>query len=209
MEIEPPAPVMSMDVPKHYSALDRLKRRPPQAAQSSELAKTIFVPAEPPQSNSPVFNEAIYDLDIKLNEAGREGTLRVGLDETMSHLADWLLIPYKTILKTNGLSARKTRIGIGQELRVSFRKRTVEEFKRIRLEYHMAIEEDFYSAFRVKGTTKYQVKRGDSMWDLSDAFNGLPLWLIKKYNPDLNLASLAPGQEVQIPEIEELSKPAK
>ncbi len=209
VEPEPVPPALTMDVPKYYPAVDRTKGRPSGGALSSDLAKAIFIPAEPPQANSPVFNEEIYALDIKFDDRSKDGSLRVGLDETLSHFADWLLIPYKTILKTNGLSARKTRISIGQELHVSFRKRSIEDFKRIRLEYHMAIEEDFYAAFRVKGTTKYQIKRGDSMWDLSDAFNGLPLWLIKKYNPDLNLASLSPGQEVQIPEIEELPKPVK
>ena len=207
--VEPAPAPLTMDIPKHFSAADRTRGKPAGKSLSSDLAKAIFVPADTASPSLPVFNEKIYALDIELSESGKDGLIRVGLDETLSHFADWLVVPYKTILKTNRLSARKTRISIGQKLKVQFRKRSVEEFRRIRLEYHMAIEEDFYGAYRVKGTTKYQIERGDSMWDLSEAVNGLPFWLIKKYNPDLNLASLIPGQEVQIPEIEEIPKASR
>jgi membrane-bound lytic murein transglycosylase D len=174
---------------------------------SSELAKYLFSPAVIPKKPVPAFNEEIYDLNIVMEKGEKFGVIRVSVDETFSHFVDWSLIPFKTLLNFNGFSGKHNRISIGQKIRIPFSKRKVEEFQRIRLEYHMALEEDFYAGFRVKSEPKVKVQRGANIWQLLEGENSPPLWLVKKYNPEIKLENLMPDQEIIIPEIEAISNP--
>ena len=183
---------------------DKTGHQQTNVSASSNLAMEIFMPATAAPESSYVFNEEIYQLDVTVGHDGKYGIIKISFDETLSHYADWLLVPYRKILRMNGLKKGRSRITRGRKLRVPFLKRSVEKFKRQRLEFHMAIEEDFYAAYRVKGTTTYKVKRGDTMWELSDPENRPPFWLIKKYNPEIDIAALVPGQKIIIPEIEEV-----
>jgi membrane-bound lytic murein transglycosylase D len=181
---------------------DLAQRKKTYSAESSSLAVGIYGPALGTADTTTIFNEGNYDLAVNSVRDEKQGVIRVCLDETLSHYADWLLIPYRTILEMNGMSKRKQSISLGQKLTVSFSKRPLEEFNRIRLEYHMAIEEDFYGSYRVKETIEHTVRRGENVWSLSDPENGPPLWLIQKYNPNIQFASLQPGQKIIVPEIE-------
>lgn len=165
-----------------------------------EESETSQENARTGKDTSHFFNENIYTLDVHMDSTGQSGTITVSLDETMSHYADWLLVPYRSILELNELSARRTRIKSGQKLKVRFVNRTVAEFKRIRLEYHMALEEDFYNAYSVTGTFNYRIKRGDNLWDLT-AETGVPDWLMRKYNPKTDLSRLHAGQTITMPEL--------
>ncbi len=164
----------------------------------------VLEPAQIVNFPTKLFDEAVYHLDINLKSDGKYGTIRVSWDETLSHYSDWLLTPIRTIKRLNNMRGRRTSIYYGKKLRVPFVKRTASEFSRLRLEYHMAMEEDFYSNYNIVEVKEYKVHSGDNVWDIVDmSKNSPPMWLMKKYNLNVNLSKLIPGQVIRIPELEE------
>ena len=106
---------------------------------------------------------------------------------------------YQTRAGTYGRDLR-----IGQRLRLDFSRTDPATFLERRMEYHKGIEEDFFSAYRVTGTIEHELRRGDSLWQLSRKSYRVPSWLIHRYNPTTDLNSLTPGETLVIPVVESL-----
>ncbi len=124
-------------------------------------------------------------------------------DETLGHFADWVEVSPQRLRNLNRLKPRQA-IHVGQTLRLDFSKVPPEKFLERRLEYHKAIEEDFFGAFRVTGTVEHSLRSGDTLWVLSHKLYGVPTWLIHRYNPDVDFGRLVPGVKLQIPVVEKL-----
>ena len=54
---------------------------------------------------------------------------------------------------------------------------------------------------RIAQEVHHVVRRGDSLWELTQAHAPLPLWLLRQYNPDLDLERLVPGARIVIPQV--------
>ncbi len=147
------------------------------------------------------FDADVYDLETTLSPGGATAAIRVSVNETIGHYADWLDIPTWRIRQANRMG-RRSGIRLGQRLTIPVDSETLEQFIQKRLEYHMALEEDFYSQFKVAGLKNKTIKRGENLWSISTS-EGLPLWLIKKYNLHVDLGRLMPGDTVQLPLAEE------
>ena len=80
---------------------------------------------------------------------------------------------------------------------------TKAEFEEKRFEYHKELAEDFFAAYRVEKVQIYTIKRGDNIWTLSREQFEVPLWLIKKFNANLDFSTLQPLQELRVPVITE------
>ncbi|MFH7319823.1 LysM peptidoglycan-binding domain-containing protein [Desulfurivibrio sp. D14AmB] len=130
----------------------------------------------------------------------RLGTIRVEVEETLGHYADWLGVRAQDLRRLNGFSFSRP-IRFDQRLTIPLDRVEREVFEELRYEFHKAMEEDFFAAFRVEGAQSYEVRRGDNIWQLSRDQFELPLWLIRKYNPELNLDNLRPGQQIMIPQL--------
>ena len=150
------------------------------------------------------FDVSLYNLDVTLSPVGNTAELHVSVDETIGHYADWLGIPTYRIRKLNDMG-RTSDIRLNKRLLIpNEHQDALEKFVAARLEYHMAIEEDFYAQYRVADLKKYVIKRGQTLWDLcNETENPIPLWLFKKHNKQLDLGKLIPGMTVWIPVIEE------
>lgn len=152
------------------------------------------------------FDVSIYNLDLTMSPVGNSAEIVVSVDETIGHYAEWLDIATWKIRKLNNM-------GSGSDIRLNKRlqlpieqKEMVDKFIETRLQYHMAIEEDFYSQYKVADVKSRLVKKGETLWDIcnqSDNENVLPLWLFKKYNKHLDLSALMPGTTIWIPVIAE------
>jgi membrane-bound lytic murein transglycosylase D len=81
----------------------------------------------------------------------------------------------------------------------------MEDFEESRYEFHKEMEEDFFAAFKIAGLQKYRIKPGDTIWNLSRNQFELPLWLMKKYNANLELGRLPLHYEMVVPVVEEKS----
>jgi membrane-bound lytic murein transglycosylase D len=88
---------------------------------------------------------------------------------------------------------------MGRRLRLDFSRVTPDRFLSRRMEFHKGIEEDFFGSYRVEGTVEHTLRRGESLWELSHRVYSVPSWLIRRYNPDLDLRRLAPGTRLVIP----------
>jgi membrane-bound lytic murein transglycosylase D len=154
------------------------------------------------------FDISIYNLDVAISPAGAAAEITVSIDETIGHYADWLGIATSKIRKLNNM-------GSGSDIRINkhitipvLQKDMIDQFIESRLEYHMAIEEDFYSQYKVSDVKSHAIQKRETLWDItnqSDNENALPLWLFKKYNKHLDLNTLVPGTIVWIPVIVEKS----
>jgi hypothetical protein len=55
----------------------------------------------------------------------------------------------------------------------------------------------------VTGTESHQLRAGESLWALARK-RGVPIWLIHRYNPDVDLTRLIPGVAVELPLVEKI-----
>ncbi len=126
------------------------------------------------------------------------GIIHVAPEETLGHYADWLSIPTQRIRTLNHLAFGKS-ISVGQEIRIPLAKDAARAFEEKRYEFHQEILEDFFGSFFISGSDTYEIKAGDTLWDLCTNTIEIPLWLLQKYNPEMKLHALAPGQKIHYP----------
>ena len=95
-----------------------------------------------------------------------------------------------------------TPVVIGRKVKLAFAKVTHDQFEARRMEYHRQLQEAFFTQFRIKGTTTHVIKSGESIWVLAQQRYNIPIWLLRQYNPDLDLGDICPGTKLVIPIVE-------
>jgi membrane-bound lytic murein transglycosylase D len=123
--------------------------------------------------------------------------------ETIGHFAEWLGVSASRLRKLNGLRHGST-LRMGQRIRLDFSRVSHEKFLERRMEFHKGIVEDFFGAWRVTGTVEHTLRRGESLWSVSERRYSVPVWLIHRFNPEVDLTSLTPGTALQIPVVEKI-----
>ncbi len=131
------------------------------------------------------------------------GEIIVQPEETLSIYAEWLKIPKNMLYSVNNIPAQAS-IHAGRTFLVPFVAISREDFENRRKEFHRETEEDFFSAYKITGFSKYLVATGDTLWQICRDKFDLPIWLLKRYNSDLSYDGLLPNQYLQIPVIEPL-----
>ena len=121
--------------------------------------------------------------------------------ETLGHYADWLELPTQKLRRINSLPFSRP-IHIGQRLKLDFSGVSRASFLERRVEYHRAIEEDFFASWRVTGTVDHTLRRGESLWALANQVYSVPTWLIHRFNPTADMSRLTPGMQFKIPVVE-------
>ena len=179
----------------------------PLADSLKEIAMTAAVPA--PQTASsvkpsvfPKFDVDVYNLETTLSADGSTAQIRVSTDETIGHYADWLGIPTYRIRQLNRMGGRSD-IRINSPILIPADQPALGIMMQTRLEYHMAIEEDFYGRFKVTDVKQKALRRGEALWDICNGPDPIPLWLLEKYNKQLDFGKLMPGAALWIPVVEE------
>ena len=132
------------------------------------------------------------------------GTIRVIAEETLGHYADWLGVATQEIRKLNG-RRYGSPLRLSEWVKIPLDRTSRVAFEEKRFEYHKEIEEDFFEAYEIENFEKYTVKKGDSIWSLSYDVFEVPLWLIVKYNPDVDFNTLKPLQQLVVPVIAQKS----
>ena len=132
---------------------------------------------------------------------GADDRIVVEAGETLGHYADWLELPTERLRRANAMR-RRSDIVIGQRVRLDFSRVSRDEFEARRLRYHESIQAAFFADHRVAGTRSHVLRRGDTLWSLSRRNRAVPIWLLREYNPDVNLQDLQPGSRITIPRLE-------
>lgn len=154
----------------------------------------------------PAFDVSVYNLEVTVSPAGGTAKIMVSVDETIGHYADWLGVSLNRIRELNRLSSR-SEIRINRSVSIPAEVDLLARFVKARLEYHMALEEDFYSRYKVTDVRAHVIKRGEALWGIVNGDDQIPLWLFAKYNKGLDLGTtLMPGMRVWVPVIEEKSE---
>ena len=150
-------------------------------------------------------DEASHDpSDYSVSPSGR---ITVQAEETLGHYADWLEVTASRLRQLNGMNYRSPLV-IGRRKKLDFTRVTPEVFEQRRLEYHRMLQEEFFAAWQVTSTTQHTIRRGDSLWYLTNKKFEVPLWLLRQYNPDIDLGSLPPGTALVVPVVEPRSEGA-
>lgn len=181
------------DVAKSVVQAADTAREPVSASQAEELG-----PALGPVSVSQALADSI---DYQVRD---DGSIRVEATETLGQYADWLQLPTQALRNLNKLKARQPVL-LGQKLRLDYSKVSRESFEQLRRDYHAKLQGEFFVQHRISGTEVYTVRRGDSLWTMTQRFSNLPIWLLRQYNPDTDLSDLRPGTQVVMPRVEVVS----
>jgi len=129
-----------------------------------------------------------------------DNTIEVQAAETLGHYADWLSIKTQRLRQINRMAFHKPVV-IGKRLKLDFSRVNPQAFEGKRLAYHKQLEDSFFAKYRIEGTTDYRIRRGDSLWVISNRHKNTPLWLIRQHNPDENFSGLKPGDKITLPVI--------
>lgn len=129
------------------------------------------------------------------------GIITVEVEETLGHYAEWAGVRASRIRRLNHLPFGQS-LQLHQQIKIPLDDVAAEEFKARRYEFHKRLQEDFFAAYRVGELQRYRVQPGDSYWTLCREKFDLPLWLLRHYNADVNLAALKIHQPLTIPALE-------
>jgi membrane-bound lytic murein transglycosylase D len=179
-------------VAKESVPQEKAGEQPVSAAQAEAISPALGPAAESEQSADPT------DYSV-----AKDDTIEVAAAETLGHYADWLRVSAQSIRKLNRMNHARPVV-IGRRIKLDFRRVPREEFEKKRREYHQTLQAAYFAAHRIVGSEVYIVRRGDSLWTVTQRFSQLPIWLLRQYNPDLDFADLRPGTQVVMPRVEDV-----
>jgi len=120
--------------------------------------------------------------------------------ETLGHYADWLGIPTQRLRDLNGLSFEQSVV-IGQKLTLDLADTDADTFERRRVAYHQQLQSDFFATHQIEDIEDHIVKPRESLWVLAARTYKVPVWLLRQYNPDIDLDRVRPGTVVKFPRL--------
>jgi membrane-bound lytic murein transglycosylase D len=161
---------------------------PPEGSQFA-AAPTATDPADPVD----------YSVDA-------DGSIHVVAAETLGHYAEWLELPAARLRSLNHLQGR-TPLVLGRRIRLDFAAVPTAQFEQRRRDYHARLQAAYFASHRIAGAQVYIVRRGDSLWSITQRDELLPIWLLQQYNPDQDFNDLRPGSQIALPQVEEISAP--
>ena len=175
------------------------------AAAAPELAARTAEPVSadsqgpevgPGAGSPPPVADAI-DLSV------RDGGVRVIAEETLGHYAEWLGVSAARLRELNRMKYGQAVL-LGKTLKLDFARVPPEEFEARRRDFHARLQAAFFAQRRILGTEVYIVRRGDSLWSITQRYAGVPVWLLQQYNPDLELGALRTGIQLVMPRLEDV-----
>ena len=131
-------------------------------------------------------------------------TIEVQALETLGHYADWLQIRTQRLRDINGMPFRQAVV-IGQRLELDFSVVDRATFEQRRVEYQQGTQEAFFLAYQITETRDHVVRRGESLWVLALRTYQVPVWLLRQFNPDLDLDRVTPGTVVKFPALQAIA----
>ncbi|MCU0761317.1 MAG: LysM peptidoglycan-binding domain-containing protein [Steroidobacteraceae bacterium] len=166
-----------------------------------------------PRASEPVTAEALGPeigpgagmpppLADAIDLAVRDGSVRVIAEETLGHYADWLGVSAARLRELNRMKYGQAVL-LGRTLKLDFSRTTPDEFEQKRRDFHARLQAAFFAQRRILGTEVYIVRRGDTLWSITQRYAGVPVWLLQQYNPDLELGALRTGAQLVVPRLED------
>ena len=181
---------------------------PPPAATVAETAEPVSErEAEEISPNLVTGMQAAATADPS-DYSVRDKSVRVQAAETIGHYADWLEVRPSQLRKLNRMTAASPVV-VGRKLKLDFSKVSPDEFEAKRIEYHRQLQEAFFTQYRISGSVEHRVKPGESVWALAQQRYNVPIWLLRQYNPDLDLGGVKAGTKLVIPTVDQIASAAE
>ncbi len=168
----------------------------PRAATASDAAVVVQGPSVGPTLGGQTATDAFADLAV-----ARDDTIRVISEETLGQYAEWLKISASRLRALNKLKSGQPVL-LGRKLKLDFSRVTRADFEQQRRDFHSQQQAAYFENQRIVGTEIYIVRRGDSMWAITQRYNGLPAWLLQQYNPDIDLREMRAGTQIVVPRVQ-------
>ena len=92
-----------------------------------------------------------------------------------------------------------TPVEVGKRIRLDINRSGIDEFERLRAEYHRKQQDSFFRSNTITGVTEHVVARGESLWILSLRRYDVPIWLFRQYNPEVDMHRVRVGTRVRFP----------
>jgi len=125
--------------------------------------------------------------------------------ETLGHYADWLGLRTQRLRDLNRLPFQRAVV-IGQRIRLDFANVDPATFEQRRTAYHRELQEAYFSRYRIEDVEAHVVRTGESLWVLAQRRYNVPVWLLRRYNPDIDLDRVQPGTVVNFPRLQPLAE---
>jgi membrane-bound lytic murein transglycosylase D len=167
---------------------------PVSAAQAEALGPAL----------GPAAGETSETPDPTDYSVGKEGMIVVAASETLGHYADWLHVGATRLRNLNHMRYGRPVL-MGHKVKLDFSRVSREDFEAKRRDYHRTLEAEYFAAHRITGTEVYIARRGDSLWNVTQRYEHLPVWLLQQYNPDVDLSELRAGTEIVVPKVEDVA----
>jgi len=180
---------------------------PAAAAGSESVPQAVAVARAPAMADPDSADEAVNVLASDQAELAADpsdylvradGTIEVQAQETLGHYADWLEIRTQRLRDINGMPFREPVV-IGRRLSLDFSVVSPDEFEVRRVAYQRDTQAAFFQAYDVTGVLHHVVQPGESLWELALQEFRVPVWLVRQYNPDLDLDRVSPDMVVNFP----------
>jgi membrane-bound lytic murein transglycosylase D len=189
--VEAEVPVDVIPVPAVTEAQAIAEAVEPVSEREAEEIGPALVPGTQAATSADPGDYSIHDGDNIVVQAA----------ETLGHYAEWLDVRASQLRKLNRMSFA-TPVVVGRDLKLDFSRITPDQFEAKRAEYHRQLQEAFFAQFRIKDTSTHVIKAGESIWVIAQQRYSIPIWLLRQYNPDVDLGSLKPGVKLVIPIVE-------
>ncbi len=181
---------------------------PTPAEPSPEAIAAVQQSAEPEDSETPVdpdenllaTSQATLAADPSDYSVAEDTTIEVQDMETLGHYADWLGIRTQRLRDINGFPFQRAVV-VGERIRLDFSSVDVETFEARRQAYQAERQESFFLAYQIDEIVDHTVRRGESLWLLALNEYDVPVWLLRQYNPDIDLDRVRPGTVVRFPQL--------
>ncbi|MEO1201912.1 MAG: LysM domain-containing protein, partial [Pseudomonadota bacterium] len=164
---------------------------PVEEIEPAALADTIETPTAVAAPAALLSDPSDYSV-------GDDLTIEVQPLETLGHYADWLGIRTQRLRDINGFAFRRPVV-VGERVKLKVQAEEVQAFEAKRIAYHRNQQDRYFREHVITGITEHEIQRGESIWILSLREYGVPLWLFRQYNPELEPDRVRPGTSVSFP----------
>ena len=192
-------PVAAADLTAALAPAVLANGEPAPVAESDEAADD-----EPADVNALSSEQDTLAADPSDYTVGTANQITVQALETLGHYAEWLDIPTQRLRDLNSLSFREAVV-LGQTLSLDFARIDAPTFEQRRRAYHQQLQSDFFAAYQIQEIDSHTIKPGESLWILAARTYNVPVWLLRQYNPDLDLDRIQPGVVVKFPRLKAIA----
>jgi LysM repeat protein len=129
--------------------------------------------------------------------------IKVQRGETVPLFSKWAGIPTEELRALNQMGKRRN-LRIGAAFNLMLDPAAYRRFSESRTNHFTQLEKEFFAKFEVVRLERYEITRGDNIWKISKLHESVPVWVLEKFNSNVDLSKLKVGDELLVPVLNEV-----